>query len=138
MYHLSRSLPHSIGKVRCFHGVFPAVLRAYAWIMSLGAAGLEEVARIAVLNNNYMLKRVTDLAVASAPYAVGRRRIEQVRCSWEQLYQDTGVTSEDVTRRLADYGCHLWQSHHPFIVPQPFTIEATGHSKTSWMSTLPA
>jgi glycine dehydrogenase subunit 2 len=48
-----------------------------------------------------------------------------VRYSWERLYQDTGVTSEDVTRRLADYGCHLWQSHHPFIVPQPFTIEPT-------------
>ncbi|NLW13802.1 MAG: aminomethyl-transferring glycine dehydrogenase subunit GcvPB [Trueperella sp.] len=125
MYRLKHDLPHSIGKVRCFHGVFPVMLRAYAWIMSLGAAGLEEAARIAVLNNNYMLKRVTELAGASAPYAVGRRRIEQVRYSWEQLYRDTGVTSEDVTRRLADYGCHLWQSHHPFIVPQPFTIEPT-------------
>mgnify|MGYP000859088753 FL=1 len=124
-YRLNHDLPHSIGKIRCFHGVFPAVLRAYAWIMSLGAAGLEEVARIAVLNNNYMLKRVTELEGAGAPYAVGRRRIEQVRYSWEQLYRDTGVTSEDVTRRLADYGCHLWQSHHPFIVPQPFTIEPT-------------
>lgn len=124
-YRLSCDLPHSIGKVRCFHGVFPAVLRAYAWIVSLGAAGLEEAARIAVLNNNYTLKRVTDLAGADAPYAAGRRRIEQVRYSWEQLYRDTGVTSEDVTRRLADYGCHLWQSHHPFIVPQPFTIEPT-------------
>lgn len=124
-YRLGHDLPHSIGKVRCFHGVFPAMLRAYAWIMSLGAAGLEEAARIAVLNNNYMLKRVTDLAGANAPYAAGKRRIEQVRYSWEQLYRDTGVTSEDVTRRLADYGCHLWQSHHPFIVPQPFTIEPT-------------
>lgn len=125
VYSLNYDLPHSIGKVRCFYGVFPAVLRAYAWIMSLGAEGLKEVARIAVLNNNYMLKRVTGLDGASAPYAVGRRRIEQVRYSWEQLYEDTGVTSEDVTRRLADYGCHLWQSHHPFIVPQPFTIEPT-------------
>ncbi|HUX12761.1 MAG TPA: glycine dehydrogenase subunit 2, partial [Spirochaetia bacterium] len=43
----------------------------------------------------------------------------------EQLTKDTGVTTEDVTLRMADFGFHLWSSHHPFIVPQPFTIEPT-------------
>ncbi len=124
-YFLDYDLPHTIGKVRSFYGVFPAVLRAYAWIMSLGAEGLKEAAHIAVLNNNYILKKVKEIRGASAPYAKGRHRIEQVRYSWEKLTQETGVTTEDVTFRMADFGFHLWSSHHPFIVPQPFTIEPT-------------
>ncbi|MBE0710876.1 MAG: hypothetical protein IH583_00735, partial [Candidatus Aminicenantes bacterium] len=31
----------------------------------------------------------------------------------------------DITLRMADFGFHLWSSHHPFIVPEPFTIEPT-------------
>ena len=60
------------------------MLKAYAWIMSLGAEGLREVAEIAVLNNNYLLSKVLEIRGASAPYAQGKRRIEQVRYSWEQ------------------------------------------------------
>ena len=124
-HRLDSNLPHTIGKVRSFHGVFPAVLRAYAWVMSLGAEGLKEAAHIAVLNNNYILEKVKKIRGASAPYAKGRHRIEQVRYSWEQLTKDTGVSTEDVAFRMADFGFHLWSSHHPFIVPQPFTIEPT-------------
>jgi glycine dehydrogenase subunit 2 len=124
-YRLRYDLAHSIGKVRGFQGVFPVVLRAYAWIMSLGEEGLKEVARIAVLNNNYLLEKIKKIRGADAPYAKGHHRIEQVRYSWEQLHRDTGVTTEDVALRMADFGFHLWSSHHPFIVPQPFSIEPT-------------
>lgn len=124
-YFFNYDLPHTIGKTRGFYGVFPAILRAYTWIMSLGAEGLKEAANIAVLNNNYILKKVKELKGASAPYAKGRHRIEQVRYSWEQLTRDTGITTEDVTCRMTDFGFHLWSSHHPFIVPEPFTIEPT-------------
>jgi len=124
-YKLEFDLPKSIGKVRSFHCVFPVVLKAYAWIRSMGAEGLLETAKVAVLNNNYLLTKIKKIRGASAPYAVGRHRIEQVRYSWEQLYEDTGVGTEDVTCRMADFGFHLWSSHHPFIVPEPFTIEPT-------------
>ncbi|MFQ5823997.1 MAG: aminomethyl-transferring glycine dehydrogenase subunit GcvPB [bacterium] len=124
-YSLNYDLPHTIGKVRGFHCVFPVVLKAYAWIMSLGAEGLKEAANVAVLNNNYILAKINEIKGASTPYAKGRHRIEQVRYSWEQLTKDTGITTEDVTCRMADFGFHLWSSHHPFIVPQPFTIEPT-------------
>jgi glycine dehydrogenase subunit 2 len=124
-YFLRYDLEHTIGKVRSFYGVFPAVLKAYAWIASLGERGLREAANIAVLNNNYILEKVKRIRGASAPFAPGRRRIEQVRYSWEQLTRETGVTTEDVTLRMADFGFHLWSSHHPFIVPEPFTIEPT-------------
>ncbi len=124
-YFLNYNLPNTIGKVRAFYGVFPAVLRAYLWIMSLGAEGLKEAANVAVLNNNYILEKIKKIKGASAPYARGRHRIEQVRYSWETLTKETGVTTEDVTCRMADFGFHLWSSHHPFIVPEPFTIEPT-------------
>ncbi|MHA1344926.1 MAG: aminomethyl-transferring glycine dehydrogenase subunit GcvPB [Candidatus Heimdallarchaeaceae archaeon] len=124
-YYFNYNVSNTIGKVRSFYGVVPAILKAYSWIMSLGNVGLKEVSQIAVLNNNYLLKRILEIRGASAPYAKGRHRIEQVRYSWEELYNETGVTTEDVTRRMADFGFHMWSSHHPFIVPQPFTLEPT-------------
>ena len=124
-YHLNYDLPESIGKVRAFYGVVPAVLKAYAWVMSLGAEGLREVAEIAVLNNNYLLNKVLEIRGVSAPYARGKRRIEQVRYSWERLMEDTGVHSEEIGLRAADFGVHYWTSHHPWIVPEPCTLEPT-------------
>jgi len=124
-YHLSYDLPHSIGKIGPFYGVAPVVVKAYAWVMSLGAEGLREVAEIAVLNNNYLLKKVLEIPGASAPYARGKRRIEQVRYSWQRLTEETGVHSEELGLRAVDFGVHYWTSHHPFIVPEPCTLEPT-------------
>lgn len=124
-YYLDYDRPASIGKVRSFYGVVPNVLRAYAWVMSLGAEGLREVAEIAVLNNNYLFEKMLQIPGCSAPYALGRRRIEQVRYSWEKLAQDTGVHSEEIGFRAADFGTHYWTSHHPYIVPEPCTLEPT-------------
>ena len=124
-YGLDYDLPKSIGKTRAFYGTVQVALKAYAWIRALGGRGLREVSEIAVLNNNYVLAKIRNIRGASAPYAKGRRRIEQVRYSWDQLHKDTGVTTEDIAYRMADFGMHLWSSHHPFIVPQPFTVEPT-------------
>lgn len=125
-YYLNYDIPHTIGKVREFYGVFPVVLRAYAWIRSLGAEGIKEVAKVAVLNNNYVMKKIlTEVKGASVSFSKTKHRIEQIRYSWEQLTKDTEVTTEDMIRRMVDFGFHLWTSHHPWIVPQPFTIEPT-------------
>ena len=124
-YRLNYDVPQSIGKVRDFYGSIPVMMKAYAWIRSLGSEGLKNVARTAVLNNNYLFKKVLQIRGASAPYAKGRHRIEQVRYSWENLTNETGITTEDVTNRMVDFGFHMWSSHHPFIVPEPFTLEPT-------------
>jgi len=124
-YYLDYDRPDSIGKLRPFYGYVPVVLRAYAWVMSLGAEGLREVAEIAVLNNNYLLKKMLEIRGMSAPYATGKRRIEQVRYSWEELTKETGVHSEELGIRAADFGIHYWTSHHPFVVPEPCTLEPT-------------
>lgn len=124
IYHLEVDMPDSIGKVRNFIGVAPVILKAYAWIRALGGEGLVEASRVAVLNNNYMLKKIREIHGAESSYGDGFR-IEQVRYSAQKLFEETGVTTEDIAIRMADYGMHLWSSHHPFIVPQPFTIEPT-------------
>ena len=124
-YHLDYDRPDSIGKIRPWYGVAPVILRAYAWVMSLGAEGLRDVARVAVLNNNYLLKKMLEIRGVSAPYAKGKRRIEQVRYSWADLTRETGVHSEDLGLRAADFGVHYWTSHHPWIVEEPCTLEPT-------------
>jgi glycine dehydrogenase subunit 2 len=123
-YTLNDNLKHSIGKVRSFQGVPQHVLRAYAWIRALGPEGLKDVAKVAVLNNNYLYHKVLQIRGASAPYVKGKR-LEQVRYSWEQLTEETGVTTDDVSRRMADFAHHYWTSHHPYVVPEPFTLEPT-------------
>jgi len=124
-YFLNYDLPQSIGKIRSFYGAAPAVLKAYAWIMALGADGLREAAEVAVLNNNYLMQKILSIRGASAPYAKGRRRVEQVRYSWQKLYEETGVHSDELGIRAADFGVHYWTSHHPYIVPEPCTLEPT-------------
>jgi glycine dehydrogenase subunit 2 len=124
-YSLNYDCPDSIGKIRPFYGVASVILKAYAWVMSLGAAGLREVAEIAVLNNNYLLKQMLEIPGVSVPYAQGKRRIEQVRYSWQELVEETGVHSEEIGIRAADFGVHYWTSHHPFVVPEPCTLEPT-------------
>lgn len=124
-YRLDYDRPDSIGKIGPFFGVAPVVVRAYAWVMSLGAKGLREVAEISVLNNNYLLKKMKEIRGLSAPYAKRQRRIEQVRYSWERLTRETGIRSEQLGIRAADFGVHYWTSHHPFVVPEPCTLEPT-------------
>ncbi len=115
----------STGKVRSWYGVAPVVLKAYAWIMSLGAQGLYEVAKVAVLNNNYMFKKLMEIPCVDAPYIPGKQRIEQVRYTIEKLTRDTGITSGDIQRRMMDFGMHYWTSHHPYHIAEPMTLEPT-------------
>jgi glycine dehydrogenase subunit 2 len=124
-YRLDYDRPESIGEIGPFYGNAGVILRAYAWAMSLGADGLREVAEVAVLNNNYLLEKMKKVRGVSAPYAAGKRRIEQVRYSWKRLTEETGVHSEEVGIRAADFGIHYWTSHHPYVVPEPCTLEPT-------------
>ncbi|NMB42292.1 MAG: aminomethyl-transferring glycine dehydrogenase subunit GcvPB [Firmicutes bacterium] len=123
-YWLDYKRPDSIGKIRGFFGVAPVVLRAYSWIMSLGADGLREVAEISVLNNNYLMKKVAQILGVVIYYAEGHRRFEEVRYSWEKLTEETGVSTIDISNRISDFGIqHYFPSHEPWLVPEPFTLE---------------
>ena len=125
-YYLDYDRPDSIGKVRGFHGVPPTVLRSYAWVLSLGAEGLREVAEVAVLNNNYLATKVARVPGIEVSFADGNsdHRLEQVRYSLAKLKEDTGVGTLDVARRSADFGvATFFPSHEPWLVPEPMTLE---------------
>jgi len=125
-YRLDDDRPQSIGKVRAFHGVPATVVRSYAWVLALGAEGLREVAEIAVLNNNYLAKRLEGVPGLEVSYAAGNgaRRLEQIRYSWRQLTEDTGLSTLDLARRTVDFGvAQYFPSHEPWVVEEPMTLE---------------
>lgn len=123
-YHLKTDEPLSVGYLRKFMGVPAVVLRAYAYIRSLGPDGLKEAAELSILNNNYLIEKLLRIPGLDMPWAPGKRRMEQARFSWKGLADDTGVTTDDIDRRVVDYGYQSYfASHHPRIIPEPFTPE---------------
>ena len=116
---------NGVGKIRQFNGVAPVVLKSYAWIRALGPDGLYQVAKTAVLNNNYLFNKLMALHCVDAPYIEGKQRVEQCRYTLETLYKETGVSTADVQRRMMDFGMHYWTSHHPYYVEEPMTLEPT-------------
>jgi glycine dehydrogenase subunit 2 len=123
-YHLDYDRPHAVGKLRAFLGNLGVVLRAYAWTMSLGARGLREVAEVSVLNNSYLEAQLREVRGVGYPFAPGRRRLDQVRYSFGELKEETGFGTVDMRTRFCDFGLQTWfMSHHPWIVPEPFTPE---------------
>ena len=104
-YGLDHEPGEGIEKIRAFIGNVHAVLKAYAWVRSLGAEGLRAVAETAVLNNNYMLHNIRQIEGTTIPWPKNTYpKLEQVRYSWEPLYEETGVASHDVLNRMVDFG----------------------------------
>ncbi|MBV8733164.1 MAG: aminomethyl-transferring glycine dehydrogenase subunit GcvPB [Solirubrobacterales bacterium] len=125
-YRLDYERPQSVGKIRAFHGVPATVVRSFAWVMSLGAEGLREVAEAAVLNNNYLASRLAGVRGLAVSFADTNpaHRLEQIRYSLAQLQEETGVGTLDVARRTSDFGvASYFPSHEPWIVPEPMTLE---------------
>jgi glycine dehydrogenase subunit 2 len=111
---------HSIGKVGAFHGNFGIMVRAYAYIRSLGAPGLREVSENAVLNANYLLACLRE--AYDLPYE--RRCLHEVVFSGSRQ-RAKGVHTSDVAKRLIDYGFHPPTVYFPLIVDEALMIEPT-------------
>lgn len=119
-YYLNYDLPHTIGKVRSFYGNFNVLVKAYAYILTMGSEGLKLASEIAVLNANYLkekLKGYYDL-----PY--------DTICKHEFVLsglknKETGITTLDVAKRLIDYGFHPPTIYFPLIVDSALMIEPT-------------
>lgn len=123
-YFLDGNRPAGIGKLRKFLGVPAVIVRTYAYIRSLGQEGLKQVSELSILNNNYMLQGLLEIDGLDMPYAKGVRRLEQARLSWRKMTEETGVTTDDICRRIVDYGFQdYFASHHPRVIPEPFTPE---------------
>jgi glycine dehydrogenase subunit 2 len=124
---LDRDRPDSIGPIRAYAGNIAALIKAYAWIRSLGPEWISEVSHIAVLNNNYVQHRLEALRGFSLSFPDNaERRMDVVRYSLEEFKDATGFGAEDLNDRLVDYGIEPhWTSHHPYTSPEPLTIEPT-------------
>lgn len=125
-YRLDYERPQSCGKIREFWGNVPVVIKAYAWARTMGAAGMAEAADLSVLANNYMEKGLLAIRGVTRSHADHTTpRLEMTRYSLEQLKEETGVDAHDVQNRMSDFGIDpMWSSHHPWLVPEPFTPEA--------------
>ncbi len=119
-YRLSSSFPGSIGKVHSFYGNFGMLVRAYAYILANGAAGLREIAETAVLNANYIRRKLE--GTYHLPYA--SPTLHEVIFS-DQNLERHGVRTLDVAKRLMDYGFHPPTVYFPLVVKGALMIEPT-------------
>jgi glycine dehydrogenase subunit 2 len=124
-YQLDYDRPHSVGKIRSFYGNVAVLLRAYAYILSLGAEGLKEAAEISVLNANYLVKKIMEIGAYELPYDAKKPRKHECVFSTDPLREDKGVRVIDVSKRLLDYGIHAPTSYFPLIVKEALMIEPT-------------
>jgi glycine dehydrogenase subunit 2 len=114
------------GRVREFLGNLQQVVKAYSWVLAMGADGITEAADLSVLANNYMETRLLAIrGVTKAFPHLTKHRLEMTRYSLGEYTEQTGVTVTDVQNRMSDYGIDaMWLSHEPWTVPEPFTPEA--------------
>ena len=124
-YRLDYDKPHSIGKIRGFYGNVAVLLRAYAYILSLGSEGLREVAEVSVLNANYLMKELKGVKGLTLPYNSEKPRKHECVFSAKPLKNETGVSALNIAKRLLDYGLHAPTIYFPLIVDEALMIEPT-------------
>jgi len=112
--------PLSIGKVKSFYGNFGVILRAYSYIRTMGAQGLKAVSQAAVLNANYIRKKLEDYY--EIPY--NRTCMHEFVLS-AQKQAKSGVTALDIAKNLLDEGIHPPTIYFPLIVQEAMMIEPT-------------
>ena len=119
-YHLDYNLGKSIGKVAMFYGNFGVLARAWAYIKLMGGNGLKEATERAVLNTNYLRKKLQ--GYYDLPYKELRKH--EVVFSGVNL-KKYGVRTLDVAKRMLDYGVHAPTIYFPLIVEEALMIEPT-------------
>jgi glycine dehydrogenase subunit 2 len=120
LYRLEYNRPKSIGKVRSFYGNFGVLVRAYAYILSMGGEGLKKASLMALLNANYIRARLK--GYYHLPY--------DFPCLHECVLNDRlqakfGITALDIAKRLMDYGFHPPTIYFPLVVHGAMMIEPT-------------
>ncbi len=119
-FHLDEDCAKSIGRVRSFFGNFGVLVRAYTYILSLGGDGLEETSRMALLNANYVRKRL------EKNYQIAFNEPCMHECIFtDRIQHRHGVSTLDIAKRLLDYGYHPPTIYFPLVVSGALMIEPT-------------
>ena len=111
----------TIGRMGAFHGNFGALVRAYAYICTLGDTGIAQISDDAVINANYILSQLK--GYYDLPY--DRVCMHEVVFSARNLKRAHGVSALDVSKRLIDYGIHPPTMYFPLIVEEALMVEPT-------------
>nr|NJM01527.1 aminomethyl-transferring glycine dehydrogenase subunit GcvPB [Desulfobacula sp.] len=112
--------PDSIGRIHTFYGHFGIMVRAYAYILSMGAQGLTDASRLAVLNANYVKESLK--GTLNLPYD----RPSMHECVFNDEFQkEFHITTMDMAKRLLDYGFHPPTVYFPLVVEGAFMVEPT-------------
>jgi glycine dehydrogenase subunit 2 len=111
--------PKSIGKIHAFFGNFLVCVRALAYIETLGEEGLKLSTERAVLNANYIRKKLEP--VLDLPYK--GKTLHEVIFSDKDM--PNGITTMDIAKRLIDFGFHPPTVYFPLIVHGAIMIEPT-------------
>ncbi len=119
-YDLSENFPKSIGKLDTFHGHFGVMVKAYSYILSMGAENLKKASQLAVLNANYIKEKLK--GVFHLPY--------DRPCMHECVFTDKNqseykITTLEMAKRLMDYGFHPPTVYFPLVVKGAIMIEPT-------------
>jgi glycine dehydrogenase subunit 2 len=118
--HWNYDRPHSVGRVRAFYGNTGMFIRALAYILANGPDGLRQTTEDAVLNANYIRKKLEDLY--ELPYDTPS--MHEVVFS-DKRQAAMGVKTGDIAKRLIDYGFHPYTVSFPMIVSGALMIEPT-------------
>ncbi|HEY7647866.1 MAG TPA: aminomethyl-transferring glycine dehydrogenase subunit GcvPB [Methylomirabilota bacterium] len=119
-YGLDWKRPQSIGKLQAFWGNFGMHVRAWTYIRTMGGDGLRAVSENAVLNANYIMKRLESHYDVAAP---GPCMHECVLSARRQ--KKLGVSAMDIAKRLLDLGFYAPSTYFPLIVEEALMIEPT-------------
>ncbi len=111
----------SIGKMGAFHGNFGALVRAYAYIRTLGKEGISSISEDAVINANYLRTKLDD--TLDLPY--DRICSHEVVFSAKSIKEKYGVNALDIAKRLIDYDIHPPTMYFPLIVDEALLVEPT-------------
>jgi len=119
-YTLAYDFPKSIGYIAPFYGNFSILLRAYAYILTLGAEGLIEVSENAVLNANYLMH-----ALKSDYHLPFDQTCMHEFVLSAKRQAENGVHAIDIAKALIDKGFHPPTVYFPLIVKEALMIEPT-------------
>jgi glycine dehydrogenase subunit 2 len=110
----------SVGRVHGWYGNVGVLVRAYAYIRTLGREGLARSGHAAIINANYLKAKVAD----ALPVRFDQPCLHEFVVTLKAL-KAHGVTAMDVAKRLLDYGFYAPTVYFPLIVEEALMIEPT-------------
>lgn len=112
---------HSIGRLKLYFGNFSVILKALAYLRTLGRDHITKISERAVINANYIKKRLENYLYL--PFRGDN--LHEVAFSDKEMKKEFGMSAIDLAKALLDRGFHAPTVYFPLIVPGAILIEPT-------------